>query len=86
MQRARREVKEGEPAFFFLWWRSHTAELPSWAKFLRAILRNVPNSCPPERVFSILNGSFGDDLKNARADYLEFSLMAKCNIRNKTRN
>ena len=66
MQRARRELKEGEPTFFFLWWRSHTAELPTRSEFLRAILCNVPNSCPPERAFSILNGSFGGDLKNAR--------------------
>ena len=67
-------MKVGEPTFFFLWWRSRTAEFPSWAEFLRTILCNAPNSPqltrPPSSVpsLNVLNGSFGDVLKNARAD------------------
>ena len=80
-------MKVGEPTFFFLWWRSRTAEFPSWAEFLRTILCNAPNSPPPERAFS---KCFEWQLQRRpeerprRLD-LEFSLMAQCNIRNKTR-
>ena len=50
------------------WWRANAAELAPWVAVLRAVLAHSPNSCPPERVFSILNGSFDDDQDNALSD------------------
>eukprot|EP00967_Tisochrysis_lutea_P015865 scaffold17869_cov29-Tisochrysis_lutea.AAC.4 len=40
-------------------WRAKESELPQFATVLRAVLAHSPNSVPPERVFSILNDSFG---------------------------
>ena len=81
-----RRGKDGKDTYDFLaWWRSNKAALPSMVKFLRAVLTNAPNSCPPERVFSILNNSFDSDQKNARADYMQYSLMSQYNNRDPTR-
>ena len=33
-----------------------------------------PNPIPPERVFSILNDTFEDDMVGSHADYIELSL------------
>ena len=52
---------------------------------LRAVLTHSPNSCLPERVFSILNGSFDDDQERALADYMELSLMVQYNERDPRR-
>ena len=51
---------------------------------LRAILANAPNSIPPERVFSILNNTFGDDQGNAMADYIELALQLQFNERSRS--
>ena len=51
---------------------------------LRAILANAPNSIPPERVFSILNNTFGDDQDNALADYIELALQLQFNERSRS--
>ena len=45
-------------------------------------LGNSPNSCPPERVFSILEDTFDNDQRRARADYMELSLMMQFNAKN----
>ena len=47
----------------------------------RAVLANSPNSIPPERVFSILNDTFDDDMDNSHADYIELSLQLQFNNR-----
>ena len=52
------------------WWESKILELPNTVEVLRAVLTNSPNSIPPERLFSILNNSFGDDQDRALADSL----------------
>ena len=51
---------------------------------LRAILANAPNSIPPERVFSILNNTFGDDQDRALADYIELALQLQFNERSRS--
>ena len=56
------------------WWRAAASELPGFFKVLRAVLTHAPNSCPPERVWSILGDTFEADQANARADYIEHSL------------
>ena len=46
---------------------------------LRAVLANSPNSIPPERVFSILNDTFEDDMESSLADYIELALQLQFN-------
>lgn len=53
----------------------------AFAFVLRAVLANSPNSIPPERVFSILNDTFEDDMDNSFADYIELSLQLQFNDR-----
>ena len=53
----------------------------AFAFVLRAVLANSPNSIPPERVFSILNDTFEDDMDSAHADYIELSLQLQFNSR-----
>jgi hypothetical protein len=48
---------------------------------LRAVLTNSPNSCPPERLFSIFNATFDDDQKSTHADYIQLSMQAQFNKR-----
>ena len=45
-------------------------ELPHHYQVLRVVLLHSPNSCPPERLFSILNNTFDADLI-ALMDYME---------------
>ena len=49
---------------------------------LRALLTNAPNSCPPERLFSMFNATFGEDQKSAFGDYLELAMQSQYNKRN----
>ena len=82
----RLDKKTGKDTFDLLaWWRANATELASWFAVLRVVLAHAPNSCPPERVFSILNESFDDDQENALADYMEFSLMIQYNERDERR-
>ena len=41
------------------------------------------NSVPPERVFSVLNDSFDDDMDRSHADYIELSLQLQFNNRSR---
>ena len=43
------------------WWRFNSGALPHFSFVLRALLTNAPNSCPPERLFSMFNATFGED-------------------------
>ena len=61
------------------WWVSQRKTLPGFFMVLRAVLTHTPNSAAAERMFSILNNSFGSKQANARADYIEFSLMKQFN-------
>ena len=63
------------------WWVSVKHKLPNFFSVLRAVLTHAPNSCPPERVFSILNDSFEDDQLRAYKDYIEASLRLQYNNR-----
>jgi hypothetical protein len=44
------------------WWRCNSGNLPHFVFVLRALLTNAPNSCPPERLFSMFNPLFSDIL------------------------
>ena len=61
------------------WWVSQRERLPGFFQVLRAVLTHAPNSAAAERLFSILNNSFGSKQTQARADYIEFSLMKQFN-------
>jgi hypothetical protein len=63
------------------WWKSNCATLPGFAYVLRAVLTNSPNSCPPERLFSIFNATYDDDQKSSYADYIELSMQSQFNKR-----
>jgi hypothetical protein len=51
------------------WWRVKQAQFPALSTALRSVLCHIPNSAPPERLFSILNDNIGDDQLRAKADY-----------------
>ena len=73
---------KGKDTFNLLaWWKGNSDQVSNWALVLTGVLANSPNSCPPERVFSILEDTFDDDQRRAYADYLELSLMIQYNNR-----
>ena len=75
-------VVDGKDSFNLKrWWLGNCGDLPAWVIVMRAVLTNSPNSCPPERVFSILDDSFDDDQRRAYEDYLQLSLMTQFNNR-----
>ena len=45
------------------WWKANCAKRPAFTYVLRAVLTTSPNSCPPERLFSMFNSTFNDDQK-----------------------
>ena len=76
---------QGQRHWYFVlsdWWRCNSGELPHFAFVLRAVLTNAPNSCPPERLFSMFNATFGEDQKSAFGDYLELAIQSQYNKRN----
>ena len=77
-----REDAKGNDTFDMeAWWKSQRGDLRAWASVLRAVLCHVPNSCPPERAFSILNDCIDDGQYNAFADYKKAMVMAQYNSR-----
>ena len=75
---------KGNDTFTLLnFWRANEGEVPAFAYVLRAVLANAPNSIPPERVFSVLNNTFDDDMANSLADYIELSLQLQFNSRSR---
>lgn len=61
------------------WWCSVKKDVPSFFQVCRAVLTHSPNSCPPERLFSILNDSFDADQSHAYSDYIQLSLQLQYN-------
>jgi hypothetical protein len=77
-----RKDSKGKDTFVLSdWWKSNCVTLPGFTYVLRAVLTNSPNSCPPERLFSIFNATYGDDQKNSHADYIELSMQSQFNKR-----
>ena len=67
------EVADISPSFSPLeWWKMHSAELPIWSAAASKVLLVQPSSAVSERVFSLLNASFGDQQECAFQDYLEY--------------
>jgi len=62
-----------------LWWRERHS-LPAWRKFAHRMFLMQPSSASVERVFSILTGVFGKQQSQSISDYIETTLMLKCNF------
>ena len=60
-------------------WRDNTATLPKWSETDKNIMLIQASSAAAERVFSLLNNSFGDQQLSSLEDYLEASLMLQYN-------
>jgi hypothetical protein len=67
------------------WWVKASEKLPNMALALRGVATHSPNSAPPERVFSILSNSFGENQTTSLCDYVELSLMLQFNMRGRKR-
>ena len=63
------------------WWKECETTLPTWAAAARKVLVAQPSSAAAERVFSLLNSSFGSQQDSALKDYIESSLMLRYNNR-----
>ncbi len=63
------------------WWKANCAMLPAFTYVLRAVLTKSPNSCPPERLFSIFNSTFDADQKSSYSDYIQLSIQSQFNNR-----
>ena len=59
------------------WWQIHSEELPNWSSAAHQVFLVQPSSSASERVFSILNNTFGNQQQNSLNDYVEASLMVQ---------
>lgn len=62
-----------------LWWRRNSGSLPAWSAACKKVLLLQPSSAAAERVFSLLQNSFGESQERALEDYVEASLMIQYN-------
>ena len=63
------------------WWQRNEALLPKWSLAAKKVLLLQPSSAAAERVFSLLNASFGSKQANSLEDYLEATIMLQYNKR-----
>ena len=63
------------PASAEISWKLNTISLPRWSAAVRRALLVQPSSAAAERVFSLLQLSFGGQQDNSLQDYIEASLM-----------
>ena len=68
------------------WWKNHSSPgsdscLPHWSSAIQKVLLVQPSSATAERVFSMLNQSFGEQQQNALEDLVETTIMLQCNKR-----
>ena len=61
------------------WWKNQETNLPSWCAVVKKVLLVQPSSGAVERVFSLLNSSFGDQQEQSLQDYIEASVMLRYN-------
>ena len=53
--------------------------LPAWASAVKKVLLVQLSSAASERVFSLPKSGFGEQQDNSLQDYLEASVMLRCN-------
>ena len=63
------------------WWKRNEAALPNWSAAAKKILLLQPSSAASERVFSLLNNSFGFKQNSSLEDYVETSILLQYNDR-----
>ena len=63
------------------WWKYHSADLPMWARSFQKIALIQPSSAAAERVFSILQSSFGKQQEQSLEDFIQLSVMLQYNYR-----
>ena len=63
------------------WWQNNSEELPHWSSAAHKVFLIQPSSAAAERVFSILNNTFGSQQQSSLNDYIEASLMVQYNKR-----
>ena len=65
------------------WWKYHSADIPMWARSFQKIALFQPSSAAAaERVFSLLQSSFGKQQEQSLEDYIQLSVMMQYNYRN----
>jgi len=57
------------------WWAQAIVKLPALKKVFIIVTTHSPSSCAPERVFSVLNHTFGPQRSSTRQDATELSTM-----------
>lgn len=73
-------IDEISPEYTTLeFWRDNAVALPKWSESARMVMLLQPSSAAAERVFSLLNNSFGSQQLSSLEDYLEISLMLQHN-------
>ena len=63
------------------WWKNNKTVLPTWAECVKMVVCIQPSSAAAERVFFLLQSTFGDQQGLALQDYIETSLMCQYNKR-----
>ena len=63
------------------WWKCNSEGLPAWSCVAKKIMLLQPSSGSVERVFSLLNSTFGDQQDTSLLDYIQASLMLQYNKR-----
>lgn len=63
------------------WWKRHSEDLPYWSTAAEKVLLVQPSSAATERVFSLLQNSFGSSQDASLTDYIQTSLMLQYNKR-----
>jgi hypothetical protein len=61
------------------WWAQAIVKLPALKKVLIIVATHSPSSCAPERVFSVLNRTFGAQRSSTRQDVIKLSTMLQFN-------
>ena len=64
------------------WWKYHSADIPMWARSFWKIALIQPSSTAAERVFSLLQSSFGKQQEQSWEDYIQLSVIMQYNYRN----
>ena len=62
-------------------WKDHELSIPKWSDAARNIFLLQPSSAAAERLFSVLNNSFGKKQLGSLEDYIETSVMLQFNKR-----
>ncbi len=63
------------------WWKNNETLLPNWAGAAKKALLVQPSSAASERVFSLLNNTFGKRQNSSLEDYVESCIMLQYNNR-----